>query len=109
MLFPDRSVIKLRVRNGSIFYGVEASNPSEARRILALEERTGCDCPELLKRFGKEAFKKLREMFAFSLFDDVAAEFNDLKVVQTSRGFSGRFRCGLSTLGYRQMASGNDS
>jgi hypothetical protein len=59
---------------------VETSNPGESKLIPALEEGTGCDRPELLKRFGKVAFKVLSEMFALSGFDGVSAEFKDLKV-----------------------------
>jgi hypothetical protein len=61
---------------------VETSNPSESELIPALEEGTGCDCAELLKSFGKVAFKVLSEMFALSLFDGIAAEFENLKVAQ---------------------------
>src|SRR5437867_3497493 len=113
MFLPDGPGIESCVHRGTIFNCVEASNPSEARWILALEEGTFCDCSYLLNNFGKKAFKKLREMFALSLFDNVAAEFNGLKVAQMSRGFRRCLRRGLSRLGNgfgrRQIANCNNS
>jgi hypothetical protein len=81
MLFPNGPIIECCVRHGPIFNRVETSNPGEPELIPALEEGTGCDCPELLKSFGKVALKVLSEMFALSLFDGVSAEFKSLKVV----------------------------
>jgi hypothetical protein len=47
----------------------------------------------------------MSEMFAFSFFGGISAEFNDLKIVQMGRGFRGRLRRGWSRLGKRQMAN----
>ena len=108
MLFPNRPVIECCVRHGTIFNRVETSNPREFELIPAFEERTGCDCRDLLKSFGKVAFKILSEMDTLALFDGVSAEFKNLKVAHMLIVFKGCVKSCQAGLGQYEVAKGTD-
>ena len=109
MLFPEWPIIKSGVHYRTSLNRVETSNPCEAGLIAAFKERTSRDRPQLLKRFGKIAFKILSEMLALSFLNGVAAELDVLKIVQMGRGFRERLRRGLGRLSNHQIANCNDS
>jgi len=81
MLLPHWPVIEGCIDCGAGIDVVKTSDPGKTTRIVALEELTARECPQLLEGLGKKTLKILREMLALSLFDCVAAELNDLKVV----------------------------
>src|SRR6266480_162327 len=82
MFSPQRTVIETRVDYGARISVLEASHPGKSNRIFAFEKLSEHNRAHLLKGFREIAFKVLREMFPFALFDCITAKLDHLKIIQ---------------------------
>lgn len=105
MLVPHRPEIKTCIRQGAVVNSVEGPDPGKAGLISSFEEGTSSDGPQLLKSLWKISVEILSKMCALTLFGDVAAELDGLKVAELRVVFRGWFGSGLSRLRQCEVAS----
>src|SRR3982751_2337348 len=80
VLFPERTIIKGCTDDCPCVDILVSPYPGKTRIIASLEELAENDRPQLLKSLGKIAFEITREVFALTIFDCVAAKFDNWKV-----------------------------
>src|SRR5439155_7961807 len=87
MLSPQETVVKGAIDNGPIIFRVKTSQPGETIRVFSLTKLSEHDRSHLLECVGEITVKILGEMLTLAGLYRVAAEFDNLKILEVFHGF----------------------
>src|SRR5262245_16547228 len=98
MFSPQWAVIETCVDHGAGVSVLKTPHPCKPDRIFALEELPERYRAHLLKGFRKITFKIFGEVFPLALLDRIAAELDDLKILQVFYAINCLVPCILTSL-----------